>query len=48
MKALRWVKSAWQCWRDLWKLDWEHHMGVNQSTWESKMEIRRRLGVRRT
>jgi hypothetical protein len=48
MKALRWLKSAWRCWCDLWKLEWEHHTGINPSKWESKMEIRRRLGTRRT
>jgi hypothetical protein len=48
MKALRLLKSAWRCWCGLWQWDWEYRMGVNQHKWESKMEIRRRLGVRRT
>lgn len=43
MKVRRFLRSVWQYWRELWRLDWERHLGVDPHKWESKMEMRRRL-----
>jgi hypothetical protein len=43
MKMVRFLRSLWHAWCDLWQLNWDPTTRPDFHKWESKMEIRRRL-----